>query len=203
MTDAALASSSLAIEIDELRVVRGGRAICDVSALTVAAGERLGIVGANGIGKTTLLRVLAGLEDKYNGAVSVAWEPFERVYVHQAPFLFRGSVIHNVAYGLRARGTNKADARDAALRWLYRLGVAELADRNVRGLSGGERRRVAIARACVLRPKLLLLDEPFSDLDQSGIDRLQESIQELAESTVLIASPLPLDQTIVDRCVAI
>lgn len=201
MTSVSSASSSPAIEIDQLRVVRGGRATCSLAELAVTTGERVGIIGANGSGKTTLLRVLAGLEHHNEGTVRVAWEPRSRVYVHQAPYLFRGTVLQNVTYGLFARGVSKAEACDVSLRWLDRLGLADFARRHAQGLSGGERRRVALARACILRPRLLLLDEPFADLDSSGIERVGEVIRGLAESTILIASPLPLDNAIVQRCV--
>ncbi len=187
------------IRIDDLSVSKGNQVICRVAGFTVASGERLGVGGANGSGKSTLLRVLAGLEQDYAGTCRIDVPRRERVFVHQTPYLFRGTVLHNMVYGLAARSVKRSERRPLALDWLMRLGVADLADRHVAGLSGGERRRVALARACVLRPKLLLLDEPLADLDESGADRVREALAELSDSTILIASPIPLPEGLIAR----
>ncbi len=83
--------------------------------------------------------------------------------------------------------------------WLKRLGMADLASRKVTNLSGGERRRTALARACVLRPKLLLLDEPLVDLDEPGIEAVRLALKELSDSTIVIASPTPMPDGFADR----
>lgn len=85
--------------------------------------------------------------------------------------------------------------------WLQRLGLESLAHRSTRSLSGGEARRTALARACVLQPELLLLDEPLADLDAAGIDCVQESLKELPDSTILISSPTPLPNNLVERTI--
>lgn len=180
------------IEIKDLRVIKKGKSICSVPELTVEAGERIAILGTNGSGKSTLLRVLAGLERDFQGTctVEVPWR--ERVYVHQNPYLFRGTVLHNATYGLRSRGLNGAPGEEQALAWLERMGIDALAWRRVSNLSGGERRRTALARALVLKPRLLLLDEPLADLDEQGADEVQRVLAELQDTTVLIASPMDL-----------
>jgi len=104
-----------------------------------------------------------------------------------------------MAYGLAARSVKRSERRRIALDWLARLGIANLADRPVGSLSGGEGRRVALARACVLRPKLLLLDEPLADLDESGVGCVGEALKELSDATVVIASPIPLPEGLVAR----
>lgn len=86
-----------------------------------------------------------------------------------------------------------------ALDWLRRLGLDGFADRDAGTLSGGEVRRVAVARACILQPTLLLLDEPFADLDPVGIDHVVAAVASLAESTFLIASPVPLPESLPHR----
>jgi len=181
------------IEIRNLRVVRAGRAICCVESMGIESGERVGIVDGNGSGKTTLLRILAGLEDCYEGEVRIQALRRERVFVRQAPFLFRGTVIHNVTYGLRARGVARADARREVQAMLSQLGLERLSEVSTRNLSGGERRRVALARALVLKPRLLLLDEPQNDLDADGRDRLQAIMDAVPDMTVIQASPQALD----------
>lgn len=194
-------SSAACIQVTDLTVDRSGRAICSMRTLTVRLQERIGITGANGSGKTTLLRVLAGLETSFSGTINLTIPVSRRVFVHQSPCLFHGTVIDNVEYGLKARSFTKPDRRDLAMVWLQRLGLAPLAHRSTHSLSGGEARRTALARACVLQPELLLLDEPLADLDAAGIDCVQESLNELPDSTILISSPTPLPQDLVENTI--
>ena len=159
--------------------VRRGPWELDVD-LDVADGEVLAVLGPNGAGKSTVLRVLAGLLPPDGGRVVVDGEVWDDVaagthrpahlrrlgMVFQDHLLFPHlTVVDNVAFGLRTRGTPRADARTAAAGWLERVGVAELADRRPGRLSGGQAQRVALARALVGDPGLLLLDEPLSALD--------------------------------------
>ena len=142
-------------------------------SLAVAPGETVAVLGPNGAGKTTLLRVLAGLhplgsgEVRLDGAV-LDGDPSERSVgvVFQDYLLFPHlSVLENVAFGLRARGRRRDDARSVAASWLERVGLAGRGDDRPAALSGGEAQRVALARALATQPRLLLLDEPLSALD--------------------------------------
>ena len=190
-----------AVQLANLSVTRNEQVICCVSALAVLGGERIGIMGPNGSGKSTLLRILSGLEPDFDGQHRCDFELRERVHVHQVPILFRGSVRQNVEYGLAARAVPRSQRKEAANDWLERLGMSGFAGRNVRTLSGGERRRVALARACVLRPKLLLLDEPLADLDEHGTVCVRQALSQLSESTVVIAAPTQLPPGFVARTV--
>ena len=147
-----------------------GRVRAEVSA---QAGEVLVVIGPNGAGKSTLLRAIAGLEPGRVRVGDVDWTDLEvprrRVgYVFQDQSLFPHlSALDNVAFGPRARGRSRRAADDAAREWLERFGIADLADRRPRELSGGQAQRVAIARALAADPDVLLLDEPFTGLDVS------------------------------------
>ena len=180
------------IQIKDLNVVKNGRTICSVPEILVSAGQRLACIGKNGSGKSTLLRVLAGFEKDYLGICKISVPPKERVYVHQSPYLFRGSVLFNVKYGLRARRHSHRTSEKVARQWLDALGVQNLAERPVHELSGGEKQRVALARAFTLEPRLLLLDEPLSELDEPGSASCLEAITRLVDSTIIVASPAPL-----------
>jgi len=180
------------IECRDLEVRRDGRAILRLAELRVDRGETLVVRGRNGSGKTTLLRVLAGLEDPDAGTAVVAEAPRERVFVQQAPYVFRGTVAANVGFGLLARGVDRRRRRRLVQEELAALGLAHLATAVARRLSGGEVRRVALARALVLRPRLLLLDEPHADLDAEASLLLSARLEELArdEVTALLTSPV-------------
>ena len=164
----------------EIRLHRGALAL-DVT-LEVGDGEVVALLGPNGAGKTTALRAIAGLEPIDEGRIeldgTVVDEPATDTFVPPAArhvgvvfqdhLLFpRLSAADNVAFGLRARGVAKAEARAAALEWLGRVGLADRAAARPAALSGGEAQRVALARALAPSPRLLLLDEPLAALDAS------------------------------------
>ncbi|MBL8736778.1 MAG: ABC transporter ATP-binding protein [Planctomycetes bacterium] len=169
--------------------------------LEVAAGETLALVGPNGAGKSSCVQVLAGLVPLDRGELSLGgqrleapadglWVPPEQRgvgYLPQEPLLFpHRSVLDNVAFGLRARGVGLAVARAEALAWLARVGIADLAQRRPRELSGGQAQRAALARALAPAPRLLLLDEPLAAVDASARLALR---QELARHLASFAGP--------------
>ncbi|MEV7419244.1 ABC transporter permease [Streptomyces sp. NPDC089919] len=144
--------------------------------LEAAPGTTIAVVGENGAGKTTLLRALLGLSPRARadlrlGDAEVTGLPPHRrgvAWVPQDGALFPHlSALANTAYGLRAHGVPRAEARREAQGWLDRLGVGHLAQRRPAQLSGGQAQRVALARALAARPRLLLLDEPLAALDQT------------------------------------
>lgn len=174
--------------------------ICRCDALDIKSGARVGIIGGNGSGKSTLLKVLAGIEADWRGEVSIEIPVKERVYVHQQPYFFRGTVLDNVLYGLKARPISRKDALKQAMNWIEKLGIERFRDSKPQLLSGGEKRRVALARALVLEPKLLLLDEPLAELDEPGIAKVGELLASLDNAvTYLIASPREIPQGFVDE----
>ncbi len=171
-------------------VVRRSHHVTEVD-LTADHGEVVGLIGPNGAGKTTTLRALAGLLPITRGHISfdgmVLADEAHQLPAHQRPvgFVFQDSLLFphlsaldNVAFGPRARGAGKAQARQAAAKWLDRLEVAEFADRRPRQLSGGQAQRVAIARALASEPGLLLLDEPTASLDATAAMSLHTALRE-------------------------
>ena len=178
------------IRAKDLRVSKNGNLICSVPELSMSKSETLAIIGRNGCGKTTLLRVLAGLEPDYQGLCSVAASRRERVFVHQAPYLFRGTALSNVMYGIRARRLIGGEGR--ARTWLEELRIGALADSRAHRLSGGERRRVALARALATDARLLLLDEPLAEMDDEGIDAVANVLSSLGDASIVITSPTTL-----------
>jgi len=160
----------------DLRVHAGRRELLHVPELDVPAGSVLAVLGPNGAGKTTLLRALGLLgPHRITGDVLLDGHPTTRAQLRiaaaavlQRPILRRGTVAANVASGLRFRGASRASARECAAPWLGRLGIAHLADRDARTLSGGEAQRTCLARAFALGPRVLLLDEPFAGLDATA-----------------------------------
>jgi len=190
------------VKIVGLRVSKAGRCVSAMDDLVINAGERVLLNGSNGSGKTTALRVLAGLETEYDGTCHVGVDLRQRSYVHQMPYLFRCSVLANACYGLQARRIPRSRRNDIARGWLERLGVGHVAAQPAHTLSGGERRRVALARALAVEPRLLLLDEPFADLDEQGIDRICECLDALGDATtVVLSSPTRMDDTLAARVI--
>ena len=180
------------IRIDNLRVVRDTTLCCAVERFVVSADERAVVTGPNGAGKTTLLRLLAVQHD---GICDVAIPARQRTYVHQSPYMLRGTVENNLTFGLRGRNMSRRQRTQVALEWAEQLGIESLLERDARSLSGGEQRRVAIGRALAVQPRLLLLDEPFADLDQHSRPAVERALEKLESTTVVIASPLLDDET--------
>ncbi|MEU5326217.1 ABC transporter permease [Streptomyces parvus] len=159
--------------------------------LDAGPGTTIAVVGPNGAGKTTLLRALLGLTPRARAELRLGDDdvtglpPHRRgvAWVPQDGALFPHlSALTNTAYGLRAHGVPRAEARREAQGWLDRLGVGHLAHRRPAQLSGGQAQRVALARALAARPRLLLLDEPLAALDQTTRARVRHTLREhLAE----------------------
>ncbi|MFJ3089462.1 ABC transporter permease [Streptomyces sp. NPDC086838] len=154
--------------------------------LDADAGTTIAVVGPNGAGKTTLLRALLGLTPRAHarlrlGGTDVTALPAHRrgvAWVPQDGALFPHlSALANTAYGLRARGVPRAEARRSAQEWLDRLGVGHLASRRPAQVSGGQAQRVALARALAARPRLLLLDEPLAALDQTTRSQVRHTLR--------------------------
>ena len=178
------APSALALYCLEQVVKRyQGRIVLEVDRLDIQRGEILALVGPSGAGKSTLLRLLNFLEAPDEGRLTFHDQPFRLnqempldlrrkvTMVFQRPMLLDRSVKDNVRFGLDLRGQNHSAALIQAT--LEEVGLAGLANQKARTLSGGEAQRVALARAMVLRPEVLLLDEPTANLDPYNVGLLE------------------------------
>ena len=175
--------------------VRLGRvAALQGATLTIAAGERVALIGANGSGKTTLLRLLHGLVPHAAGSFTSAAPRRHQAMLFQRPHMLRASVVVNVAMALWLRGTRWGDARRAAIPALARVGLQDLAGRKARALSGGQKPRVALARAWALHPAVLLLDEPTASLDPTAKREVEALIAEAAAGRTLVFASHNLGQ---------
>jgi ABC-type sulfate/molybdate transport systems ATPase subunit len=171
----------------------GGEPALQEISFQLARGERVAIVGPNGAGKSTLLLALAGLLRPTRGSIVVDGLPLvpgrELAYrrriglVFTSPLLLSTSVFGNVAAGLRFRGIGAVETRERVEHWLDRLGIAHLRDRPASQLSSGEAQRTSLARALVLEPQLLLLDEPFVSLDSATRAQLLDDFERLDVGT--------------------
>jgi tungstate transport system ATP-binding protein len=191
--------SQAKLSLRDVRVRRRGGDILQVPHLDVFPGEVLAVIGPNGAGKTTLLVVLALLERPVQGEVLFEGESVlgrelslrrRMAVVFQEALLLRRSVVDNVGMGLALRGVPRRQRQERALRWMERFGVAHVAHRGSRNLSGGEAQRASLARAFALEPEVLLLDEPFGGLDQPTrevlLDELAGVLAETGLTTVFV-----------------
>ena len=206
------------LSADNLIVVKGKREILQVPSLTVTKGEFLAITGPNGAGKTTLLRALAFLEPSFRGGITFCGarvstaEEFLRArrrmaMVFQDPLLLRGTVSDNAVIGLKLRGGPKGARLEKVRYWLEKLKISHLAKRDVRTLSGGEAQRVSLARAMVLEPEVLFLDEPFTYLDSPTkaalVSELKEILAETATTALMVTHDLSDVPYLADRLIVL
>jgi tungstate transport system ATP-binding protein len=181
------------LTLRNIAVQHAKRTTLQVAMLEVHRGEVLAIIGPNGAGKSTLLRVMGMLQRPHQGAVlfrgrdALNGEPLDLrrriATVFQEPLLLNATVHENAALGLKLRGIHRAEIARRLQPWLERLGIAQLAARSARTISGGEAQRTSLARALVLEPELLLLDEPFSALDPATRETLLRDFERIVKET--------------------
>lgn len=191
----------MGLELTASNIVKrfGERELFSIEQLQVQEGESLHLSGDNGVGKTTLMKILAGLDKPCAGRINVTpnmkgrWSTSlhpKVIYLHQTPYVFSGSVKDNIAYGLKLKGISRGQIKrtvQSALEWAR---LEEFADHAAHSLSGGEKQRLALARAWVLTPGLLFLDEPTANLDKQSVDSVTELVRKMVDggAAVMISS---------------
>ncbi len=170
------------LRVSDLALSYGATPVLEGVGMEVEDGEFVSLVGPSGSGKSTILRAIIGLQTPSAGTVQLAIDK------RAIGFLFQDDALlpwrraaENVALGLRLRGMAKDDALRRAEEWLGHLGLHGLGQRYPRELSGGQRKRVALAQVLALEPQLLLMDEPFSALDAITRARLSQDLLKLVE----------------------
>ncbi len=177
------------------------RVLFHIPELAIGPNDAIYLKGDNGVGKTTLLKILAGLLKPSTGEISAPRDSWLKkwtrrngrvdvIYLHQSPYLFDGSVYDNVVYGVKYQHTTAQDKRAQVISALRMVGLETLADEHISVLSGGEKQRVAMARAWILKPSILLMDEPSASLDTESIERLVVMAQDLLDrgSSIVVTS---------------
>jgi tungstate transport system ATP-binding protein len=205
------------IFIRDLLVQRNERDVLSINSLEIKRGETLAIVGPNGAGKSTLLLVLAHLINPAHGEVTFNGKPIYELdeleyrrklsFVFQDPLLLDMSVEDNIALGLKFRGVGKGDAHEQVVLWSKAMGVEQLLPRRAGQLSGGEAQRVCLARAFILDPEMLLMDEPFSAVDPPTRTQLLKDLSNLLahahRTTIIVTHNLKEAAQIGDRVAVI
>ena len=179
----------MVLYIDNLTKKYGKKTVLDIKSLTIEKEKITGITGPNGCGKSTLLNIISGIDDEFSGDISYDGQALSRsiadnmTYVFQKPYLFKRSVLENIAYPLKLRGLSHEQRDKRAMEMMVRFEIEDLKDERADLLSGGESQKVALARALVFEPKLLLLDEPTSSIDPDSIQVMEREILDFNKKT--------------------
>ena len=200
--------------VDRVTVAFDDVTVLADASLSLERGEVVALLGASGSGKSTLLRVVAGVIAPDAGSVELAGSDITTLPTHQrgVGMVFQDnqlfphlSVGDNVAFGLKMAGVSRADRRKQAAAWLQRVGLGALADRSVSDLSGGEAKRVAVARTLATGPDVVLLDEPLTGLDRELHDQLVSELaallSDLSVTAILVTHDHEEAETIATRVV--
>ncbi|TVP69909.1 MAG: ATP-binding cassette domain-containing protein [Rhodobacteraceae bacterium] len=184
-----MTAAILPLELRAMGYAVGAAALLSDITLTIPAGRRLMVMGANGAGKSLFLRLCHGLIDPTSGQriwADGSARPAAQAMVFQRPVLLRRSVVANLDYPLALTGMAAQERRFMIARTLDRFGLKDMADRPARLLSGGQQQRLALARAWAMRPQVLFLDEPTSALDPSATRIIEKMVAQFSEDGITI-----------------
>ncbi|CAH1044079.1 ATP-binding cassette domain-containing protein [Halomonas sp. TD01] len=167
-----------ALHFEQVSFEHRGHQLLAPTTLTLSGCQRTLIMGPNGAGKSLLMRLAHGLLSPSSGNIHWQEKPPAQAMVFQRPVLLRRSAIDNLTYALAVNGVPRRQRKHIALQALDKFGLATLAKRPARVLSGGEQQRLALARAWLLNPAVLFLDEPTSALDPAAIKAVEDAVNE-------------------------
>jgi tungstate transport system ATP-binding protein len=188
-----------AVSLKDMRVKKRGKTILGPIDLDLAATGFTIVLGPNGAGKTTLLKVLHGVERISSGTVKwslpVKDAQLEQAYVFQRPIMLRRTVRQNLAYPLELLGLAKSEITTKVEQWADRVGLRDLLEQPGPRLSGGEKQKVALARALIRTPSVLFLDEPCANLDGRSVRDIEAVLQSVsAQGTRIVMTTHDLGQ---------
>lgn len=201
------------IELENIQKFYGEKKVLDIDSLVIPEGKITGITGANGSGKSTMLNIISNMDSDYEGIVRFNGEVLdnnirnEMTLVFQKPYLFRRRVYDNICYPLKLRNIDKDKQKELALKVIKDLEIEDLMDKKGNKLSGGETQKVALARAMVFNPKLLLLDEPTSNIDPQSTKIIEREIKNFNKNTdatiVIITHNMEQSKRLCDEIVSL
>lgn len=191
-------TSESLMKIENIVLQRGGATVLDISEFHVRPGRVQALIGPNGAGKSTMLLILAGLLKPQQGRIYFQGLPIESkadifnlrrhvCVVFQEPLLLNSTVFENVALGLKFRRTGSEEIKTRVQKAMEYFGIAHLAKRSAKTLSGGEAKRVSLARAFAIRPQIILLDEAFNSLDPPTRETLIDDLKNTLHDTKITA----------------
>lgn len=199
---------SCSINLKEITYKTSTKEVFSNVTLNVSHEEKVAIVGANGSGKSSLLKIIAGLIEQKSGSVFLFHEQMNNLkdfkshrsdigYLPQdvSDHFLCPSVIEDVMFALRTKGVQKDEAYNSAITMLEELGIKHLENRNIYDLSGGEQKIVALAGILITKPKIILLDEPTNALDEASENRIIEILNSIKKSMIIVSH----HKTFIDR----
>lgn len=188
------------IKINKLKKFYNQKKILDIENLEFSNFNIHTIMGVNGSGKTSLLKIIAGLDNDYDGEVFYSGEKLSRefykniTYVGQKPYLFKGTVYENLIFPLKIRNYSEVIIKEKAMEYLEKFGLCEVRNQKAIHLSSGEAQRLALGRAMIFNPTLLILDEATANINEDFTYILEDILREETKKTNIILVTHSMEQ---------
>ena len=178
------------VSVNNFKKYYSKKLILDIDNLIIEKGRITGLIGPNGSGKSTLLNIISGLDNEFLGTIKYDSKSIDKytykyiTLVSQKPYLLKRKVYENIEYPLKIRKETKEKMKQKVNNIIKRFEIEDLKDKKANLLSGGESQKVSLARALVFEPKLLLLDEPTSNIDPESVKIMEREILRFNEETM-------------------